>query len=721
MRAPVPGSAGRRPAYPPAVRRPVTEVRHGVEVDDPYRWLEDPGSPATRRWLAAQRALADAHACAPPVRDALAHRLAAATATGTVSPPIWRGDRQIVQRRGPEQEFPVVYLIEPDGHERALLDPLALDPSGLTALDRWQVSWDCRFLAYQLSCRGTEASLLHVMEVDSGEVVEGPIDRVRYAPVVWAPDSSGFWYVRRLAESLGRTSVAPRRLFWHRLGDDPAADELVSGADLPATAGLWPRLFHHRWLTLRTTLGTSTDNTLRVADLQGCVPARPVFHPVLPEPVAAAAPAVGLDGRMYLRTTLDAPRGRVCAVELADVHRLGPEHWRELVAEEPGSVLRSVTPLAGGRWGPERLLVLRVRHGVGVASIHDPASGDRLHQLPLPGAGTVSAPASRPEGGRSVWFHYTDHATPATVMRYDLDSHRVSVHARPTGEAPVPSAARHQVEYRSADGTRVWMFLIAPRECAAGPDRPRPTLLTGYGGFGVSSLPRYSGEITPWVEAGGVVAVACVRGGGEQGEQWHRAGTGPGKRRAVDDFIAAAEWLVGNGWSATDRLAATGSSNGGLLITAAMVLRPDLFRAVAVTAPLTDMVRYERSGLGPLWRREYGTVDDPAQFRALLGYSPYHNVREKVAYPAVLLIAPETDTRVDPLHSRKLCAALQHATNGDRPVLLHTLPDTGHGGGRHSRAVSVIAEALGFLAEQTGLPVPPRSGPDPGGGSRART
>lgn len=712
-----------RPTYPAAARQPVVEVRHGVEVADPYRWLEDPASPVTRRWLAAQRALTDAHASDPATREALLRRLHAFAGVGTVSPPVWRGDREFVVRRKPGQELPALHLIEPDGQQRPLLDPLVLDPTGLTTLDRWQVSWDGRFLAYQVSHRGTEHSRLYVREVDSGEVLEGPIDRLRHAPVVWAPDSSGFWYVRRLVQPHDRITVVPRRLFWHWLGRDPGEDEPVFGDGLPVETGLWPRLAHHRWLTMRTTLGTSTQNALWVADLHGCEPAGPVFHPVLPDPVAAAAPAVGLDGRMYLRTTLDAPRGRICAVGLADLDRLGPGHWRELVAEQPDSVLRAVVPLAGGRWGEERLLVLRTRQAASEAAIHDPVTGDQLRELRLPGAGTLSAPTLPPEGGRSLWFRYTDHATPATVMRYDLDTHRVSVHARPPGRPPTLPVTCREVAYRSIDGARVRMFLIAPESCAAGPDRTRPTLLTGYGGFGVSMVPRYSGDALPWVEAGGVVAVACLRGGGEEGEQWHRAATGPRKQSAIDDFNAAAGWLVDHGWATTDQLAAAGSSNGGLLVTAAMVQRPELYRAVAAVAPLTDMIRYEQTGLGPLWRSEYGTTEDAAQFEGLLGYSPYHRVRRGVAYPAVLLMTPENDTRVDPLHSRKLCAALQHATSGAGPILLRTLPEAGHGPGAHHRAVWAAAETLAFLAEQTGLAVIPGSAscsqPSPDRGSSA--
>jgi prolyl oligopeptidase len=699
------GGPRTRPQYPQAERLPVTDVRHGREVADPYRWLEDPACPQTRAWAAAQQALADTYACSGVTRDLLAGRLAAFAGVGALTPPVWLGGRQIVTRQDPDQELPVVYAIEPDGAERALLDLLALDPSGRTTLGNWRASRSGRWIAYQVSHRGTEHSVLYVLDTESGEIVDGPIDRLRSAWVTWAPDSSGFWYVRRLVDSRDGTTVAPRRVFWHQLGADAAGDSLVFGEGAEDTAGFWPRVLANRYLTMRVTLGTSAENTLWLADVGTGDPAGPVFHPVVPELRAAVTPAIGRVEQIYLTTTLDAPRGRICGVSLADLDRLGPDYWHELVPEDsdPDSVLLGALPLAGGQWGPERLFVMRSRSAVAEVAIHDAGTGERLRDVPLPGAGLVTNPSPHTDGGNSIWFRYTDLRTPSVVLRYDLTDHRVSVHARPPGKIPDRPVACHRVRYRSADGTAVQMFLISPASCAAGPDRPRPVLLTGYGGFGVSMMPRYRAEAMAWAEAGGVMAIACVRGGGEGGDQWHRAATGTGKQLAIDDFNAAAEWLIDTGWTTARQLAAFGTSNGGLLVTAAMTQRPELYRAVAATAPLTDMVRYELSGLGPLWRSEYGTVDDSEQFEALLRYSPYHRVRPDVAYPAVLLTVPETDTRVDPSHSRKLCAALQDASSGAGPVLLRLVRDAGHGARSRTSTLATAAETLAFLAEQTGL------------------
>lgn len=691
----------RAAAYPPAERLALVERRHGHEVADPYRWLEEPTDPRSVAWLTAQREFADQHRPCEPLLADLTGKLRAYSNAGIVSPPAWRGERQFVMRREPGQEMPVVYLTEPDGTERALLDPLALDPSGMTTLDDWKVSPDGRLVAYQVSHRGTEWSLLYVADIDTGRLVDGPIDRLRRAPLSWAPDSSGFWYVRRLPGN-GQGSLAPRRLLWHRIGHPADDAAIVFGHGEPATTGLWPRLFAQRWLTVRVTNGASAGNALWVADVAGADPAGLVFYPVVTERRMAVTPAIGGDGRMYLHTTSDAARGRLSVVALADLRRLGPEHWRPLLGEDPDAVLLGVVPLAGGEWGPERLFVLRARHGTGEAAVHDAYSGALLEQIRLPRPGILATPVPHPDGGKRLWMMYTDHETPSEVVRYDLAERDLSVHARPPGTVPPRRVTTRQVTYRSEDGTEVRMFVIAPESCQDGPDHPRPTLLTGYGGFRVSMVPQYRADAMAWTAAGGVFAVACVRGGEEEGAQWHAAGTGAGKRRAVEDFNAAAEWLIGAGWTRPEMLAAMGASNGGLLVTAAMVERPELYQAVAASAPLTDMVRYERSGLGGLWRSEYGTAEDPEQFEALLSYSPYHRVRPGVAYPAVLLTVPEADTRVDPMHGYKLCAALQHASTGG-PVVLRSLRDTGHGARGHSAALASAAETLAFLAEQTGL------------------
>ena len=431
------------------------------------------------------------------------------------------------------------------------------------------------------------------------------------------------------------------------------------------------------------------------------------------------------DGRLYLLTTDGAPRFRLAVTDPATP---GREHWRELVAEDPDSVLEGVGWLqpAGSADPADGLLALvRSRHATAEVTLHD-RDGTPRAAVPLPGlgalAGVTSAdPASPAQQGR-LWIGWTDLVTPQQVRRFDLATGETVLDEAAPGAVAVPPVRIEQREVTSADGTTVRMFVVSPADGRG----PRPALLTGYGGFGIHPEPAYSSSALAWVGAGGVYALASLRGGGEEGEAWHRAGNRDHKQNVFDDFHAAAQALVDAGDTTADRLAILGGSNGGLLVGAALTQRPELYRAVVCSAPLLDMVRYERFSLGRTWNDEYGTADDPDELGWLLSYSPYHHVREGTVYPAVLFTVFDSDTRVDPLHARKMCAALQHATAGyesfetpwraargpgyerpadTRPVLLRRETDVGHGARSVSRSVALGVDQLSFLAAHTGLPL----------------
>ena len=334
--------------------------------------------------------------------------------------------------------------------------------------------------------------------------------------------------------------------------------------------------------------------------------------------------------------------------------------------------------------------------------MHDLVTGERLAAAPLPGLGSIGTLTERPEGGHEAWFSYTDYATPPTILRYDAPSGNVQLWERSPGTVSVPDVDTRQVAYRSADGTTVRMLIIS----AGADSRPRPTVLYGYGGFQISMTPVYSPAILAWTEAGGVYAIAGLRGGSEEGEDWHRAGMREHKQHVFDDFHAAAQQLITDGWTTAPQLAISGGSNGGLLVGAAITQRPDLYAAAVCSAPLLDMVRYERFGLGETWNDEYGSAARPAELEWLLSYSPYHHVHDGTAYPAVLFTVFDNDTRVDPLHARKMCAALQHATSAPfarGPVLLRRESNVGHGQRAVSRSVSLSSQTLAFTAWHTGL------------------
>jgi prolyl oligopeptidase len=625
-----------------------------------------------------------------------------------IDTPVWRGQRRFFMRRTAEQEHAVLRTIDPDGTERTLLDPMAMDASGLTTLDAWQPSKDGVLLAYQVSEGGTEESVLRVIDVASGALVDGPIDRARYSPVAWLVGNEGYYYVRRLPPDQVPADEAQyhRRIYLHRVGTDPASDVLIFGDGLDMTNYYGVSVSRDgRWITVSANTGTAPRNDIWLGDLTASSMEAPDLRVVQQGVDAQTGVEVARDGRLLVFTDLDAGRGRLC-VSTPDA--LTSEHWVDLIPEDPEAVFDGYAILDGPELGPETssggpiMLCAWTRHAVSELTIHDLATGERRGEVPQPGLGSLSGVSERPEGGHEAWFGYTDHTTPSSVYRFDARTNTTSLWASAPGSVEVPAVTTDQVVYTSRDGTEVRMFVTYRTGETPETAGPRPTTLYGYGGFGISLTPAYSAGILAWVEAGGVYAVANLRGGGEEGEEWHRDGMLGNKQNVFDDCHTAAEWLIANGWTTSAQLSISGGSNGGLLVGAAMTLRPDLYGAVVCSAPLLDMVRYERFGLGETWNSEYGTAADAEELGWLLSYSPYHAVREGVEYPALLLTIFDGDTRVDTLHARKFAAALQHATSGDAPILVRREKDVGHGARALSRAIEVSVDALAFTAAHTG-------------------
>ncbi|MFC7386670.1 prolyl oligopeptidase family serine peptidase [Sphaerisporangium rhizosphaerae] len=686
-----------RTPYPKARRDDVVDDYHGTPVPDPYRWLEDSEQPEVKEWLDAQGDLFGEAMAASPGRVAFRDRLTDLVRSGTVGAPVWRGERGFFMRRTPEQEHAVLYTADPGGHERVLLDPMALDPSGLTTVDSWQPDKEGRRLAYQISVGGDEESRLHVVDVVSGERVDGPIDRCRYSPIAWLPGGEAFYYVRRLApgDVPEGEEQFHRRVYLHRLGTPTEQDVMVLGEGLEKTNYYGVAVSKDgRWLTISASRGTAPRNDLWTADLSASSIEAPELTVVQQDVDAQTSLLYGRDGRLYVFTDRDAPRSRVCVTEPGEA---GYENWRDLIPEDPEAVMSDFAILDD--LDHPVMLVGWTRHAISEITVHDLATGAKVGQVPTPGLGTIGGLHERPEGGHEAWFAYTDHTTPTCVLRYDARSRETTLWAASPGAVEIPQVDTEEVVYRSADGTEVHMIVVSKPG-----DGPRPTILYGYGGFGLPMTPGFSISTLAWVEAGGVYAVAQLRGGGEQGEQWHRDGMLGHKQNVFDDLHSAAEHLIATGVTTADQLAISGGSNGGLLVGAALTQRPELYAAVACAAPLLDMVRYEKFGLGATWNVEYGTADDPEQFGWLWGYSPYHHVREGVRYPATLFMVFGSDTRVHPLHAWKMCAALQHAQGADeRPVLLRNENEVGHGARAVSRSVELMADQLAFLAEHTGL------------------
>src|ERR1700721_1193852 len=617
-------SATHETGYPQARRLDLTEDIFGHQVSDPYRWMEDADSAERADWLGAEAALFSAERAHRPGRDILAERVRELLNVGVVGTPAWRGDRSFFTKRGPGAEHGVLCTQLGDGPVEILVDPMAIDPSGLTTLDAWQPDKEGRLLAYQLSEGGDEESMLRVLDVETGSVVDGPIARCRSSNVAGLPGGKAFSHPRRLpaASVPAGESQYHRRVYLHQVGT-PADEEdaLIFGTGRDKTDYYYASVSRDgRGLVLSASRGTAPRNDLYLADLASSDPSSPELSVVQEGVDAQTSVWAGRDGRFYIFTDLGAPR---C-----------------LIAEDTGAVVSGYAILDGPELTRPVLLASWSRHALSEITVHDLASGAFLASVDLPGLGTVGGLSERPEGGHEAWFGYTDYTTPPLVLRFDARSFTAATWAVAPGSVAVPAVTARQVTYQSVDGTSVRMLIISGASDGSPggprPAQPRPALLTGYGGFDISLTPAYSPSALAWVEAGGVYAVANLRGGSEEGEERHRAGTLEHKQNVFDDFRCAASALIADGWTTAGQLAISGGSNGGVLVGAALVQQPSLYAAVVCSAPLLDMVRYERFGLGQTWNVEYGSAADPSQLSWLLWYSPYHHVGRGPGFPPVV-------------------------------------------------------------------------------------
>ncbi|HZQ35195.1 MAG TPA: prolyl oligopeptidase family serine peptidase, partial [Dehalococcoidia bacterium] len=591
-----------------------------------------------------------------------------------------------------------------DGAERPLVDPNALSAEGTVALDWYFPSPDGRLLAYGLSSDGSEQSTLYVLDVETGERLPDTIDRTRYTSLAWLHDGSGFYYSRLPAPGSvpDGEDVYHRRVYRHRLGDDPDADVPVwsERRDMRESPSV-DLSDDGRWLLLIVSLGWD----------QADVYLRDLHEPAggwitVAEDVPALFSGEVYGDTLYLATNLDAPRSRVLAVPLADPRR---ERWREMVPEQPDAILEGAR-IAGGRLALSYMVNAQSRLELRALD------GGEREEIALPGIGSVTGLGAERDGAE-LYIGYTSFTVPAAVYRRELAGGAQQEWAAVAGGIDPAAVDVRQVWYGSTDGARVSMFVLAPQGVAL--DGERPVLLTGYGGFNISLTPAYSAATVFWLEQGGVFAQPNLRGGGEYGEEWHRAGMLEQKQHTFDDFIAAAEWLIRAGYTRPERLAIRGGSNGGLLVGAAITQRPDLFRAAVCAVPLLDMLRFHRFLIARLWTTEYGSAEEPEQYPWLRAYSPYHHVKDGERYPAVLFTTAESDSRVDPLHARKMAALLQRATGAppdERPVLLRVETQAGHGQGKPlAKTIEEQTDIWSFLCAQLGVAAQPATPAGRGG------
>jgi prolyl oligopeptidase len=682
--------------YPAARRGDVVEDLFGFPVADPYRWLEDDHDARVRSWTAAQDRLFRAYRAGWRDKRSWASLVEEVSSFGVSEPPAVRGSSMFLaeQRRGDEQRR--LLVIDAEGNRRVLVDPARIDPSGHTGLYAWWPSREGERVAVQMEVAEQPGSDITVLDVRTGEAVDGPLPRARNTSLAWLPGGDAFYYVSRVPdEELAAGDMRlHRRVRLHRIGTPWPADAVVFGGDeLPDHYYGLTVSPDGRRLVITVMAGPAPYNDVYSADLLD--PQAPRFVRIVDGQAVRALvlPRFLADNDLLLATDHQAPCGRICR------YATDPAAWRTLVAEDSEAPLDEFVVLEDPALPRPLLLVTRGRHGISTLTLHDLADGRPLSRLSLPGAGVVSSLRTNGPYGRHAWFSYCDATTPPTVYRYDAISGEIEREAG-AASARTPEIRSRSVRYRAGDGTEVTLFLFTP---AGEHDGPRPTLLYGYGSFGMPMRPWFFPMAAAWVSAGGTYAVACVRGGGEAGRHWHDAGRGPHKHRAISDFNDAATWLTSNGLTTRDRLAIYGVSGGGLLVTAAATQRPDLYAAVIASGPLCDMVRYERFGLGGTWTEEFGTASRREELEWLLGYSPYHNVTPGTPYPAFLFTGAVTDLQTGEAHGTKMCAALQYATSGDRPILLRREPDTGHAASPASKERLLTADILAFAAKYTGL------------------
>jgi prolyl oligopeptidase len=676
---------------PPLARRDdLVETLHGVPVADPYRWLEDGESEETRSWVEQQNQLTRSVLDAIPQRPAIHRQLDRLLTTGSVSTPVVRGQRYFYQRRDGRLDQPVLVVRDgEDGPERTIVDPNTLSASGTVALDWWYPSTNGRLLAFGVSEGGTELSTLRVLDVERREALERDcIPHTRAASLAWLPDERGFYYTRYpVPDSVpAGEEMYHRHVFLHRLGDQWQSDEEVFGSDRARED--WPNLeISHsgRWLAVEVQQGWVRSEVWcldRQRPERGWIP----IH----TGVEAMAHPLFAGDRLLLHTNRDAPNWAVYEVDPEQPDRAA---WRLVLAEPADRVLDAVHPAAG------RLVAHEMRNATSEVRLYD-LEGVLQTDVELPSLGTVIGVGGEWTGER-ITLGFTSFAQPPAAYRVDARTGACQLLAQ--GDLPPGfDASRYVVRqewYTSRDGTRVSMFLIQRRDAVS--SGPRPTVLTGYGGFSVSRTPVFIAALPMWLDAGGAFALANLRGGGEYGESWHRAGMLEHKQNVFDDFIAAAEWLIDRGVTRSEQLAITGGSNGGLLVGAALTQRPDLFQAVVCQVPLLDMLRYQHLRIARLWIPEYGSAENPAHFQWLYAYSPYHRVRDGERYPATFLLTAEGDSRVDPMHARKMAARLQAATSGDAPILLRVETAAGHGQGKpRSKQLAEATDVWSFLSWQ---------------------
>lgn len=682
-------------SYPAVTRGSVVDVYHGTSVADPYRWLEQPELPATREFVTAQNALAKPWLESLPQRDWIQKRLTELWNFERVGVPRKKGGKYFFVRNDGRQNQSVLYVADSlQGKLRVLFDPNAASSDATVALARYEPSPDGSVVAYSLSDGGTDWEIWKFRRTSDGVDLPDELRFTKFWELSWAADGSGVYYSRyprRTDDASRGDDQAQPVVHFHRLGDVQERDaEIYRVTNHPRRAPTASVSDDGRWLFVSMFDGYRT-NGIDLIDLQDPkAPPRTLFGAW-----DARYSIIGSEGdTIYVVTTNNAPQSRVIAVDARDP---SPQKWRELVPQD--TLALDEASFVGGR-----IIVRYVRDAHGVARVFD-RDGRALGEVPVPGLGTIAG-----FGGNATdtetFFAYADYLRPGQVMRLDLGDLSTRIWRAPAFGADTSRYVTQQVFYTSKDGTRVPMFITHHRDLVK--NGKAPTLLYGYGGFNISVTPTFRPTVITWLEMGGIYVEANLRGGGEYGEPWHEAGTKTHKQNVFDDFIAAAEYLIREGYTHPRRLAISGRSNGGLLVGATLLQRPDLFAAALPGVGVLDMLRYHTASANARqWSSDYGLSEDPTEFKALLAYSPVHNVKPGTCYPPTLITTADRDDRVVPWHSYKFAAALQRGQGCASPILLRVETRAGHGAGKPTwMQIEDFADQWAFAAEMLGVKTP---------------
>jgi len=685
------GPPSGRPDYPATKTVEVVDTLHGVPVADPYRWLEYTDSADVQTWTDEQNALTRSYLDKIPAREKIKTRLEKLWDYPIQSLVTKCKNRYFIEKNIGLRDQNILYTMDkPEGDFKVVIDPNAWSAEGTCAMDYWTASDDGDFIAYGKSCGGAERGVMHIFDVVNSRELPDTIPDCRYPSISWLKDNSGFFYNRHPA----RGSVTEGdesyydKIYFHKLGDHYTQDklyydridikELGYGCDLSK---------NDKYLIIYDFLGSSRTNELRLIDLEKGYAVKDIITGF-----KAFYSGIPLEDVLYIRTNEDTPNYKIMAIDLKKPQR---KNWREVVPESE-DFLEEFTII-------DRKLVLHYLHNAHSQVVVYNLEGRQIWQVELPTLGSISKFSGRWDD-KEMYFSFTSFTFPTTHCSYNIDSNRLSEFYRFPVKVDTEGYLTEQYWYESKDGTKISMFVVHKEGLKF--DGSNPTYLTGYGGFTSNQVPYFSSSRFIWLENGGVYALPNLRGGAEYGEKWHRAGMLESKQNTFDDFIAAAEWLIEKRYTSPEKLVIEGGSNGGLLVGAAAVQRPELFKAVACGVPLLDMLRYHQFLMARYWVSEYGSSEDPDQFQYIYKYSPYHNVKKGVAYPAMLLTASETDSRVHPMHAAKMAAALQNTTSGDAPILTLIDRKIGHGWGTPtSLRIANIADEFAFLFWQVGMKV----------------